>query len=110
MQVLMTMSIFWILYGIAGVFGFQNIPHKYKGYSWTKYYIRCQGISWLLIGIPWLVLYLLITFFFADTYIRISVVVLILLVLAIPAIIYTIRLEKRFKALLERETDHKTVG
>ena len=95
MQVIMSMSIFWILYGIAGVLGFQNIPHKYKLHSWTKHYIRCQGISWLMLGIPWLILYLLMTVCFADTHIRISVIILMLLVLAIPAVIYSIRLERK---------------
>ena len=30
MNVLLFMSVFWILYGIAGLLGFQNIPAKYK--------------------------------------------------------------------------------
>ena len=36
MNVLLFMSVFWILYGIAGLLGFQNIPAKYKEHSWTK--------------------------------------------------------------------------
>ena len=39
MDVLLIMSIFWIGYGILGIFGIQNIPAKYKGHSWTKDYI-----------------------------------------------------------------------
>lgn len=105
MQVMMFMSIFWILYGIAGVLGFQNIPTKYKGYSWTRNYIRCQGISWLMLGLPWLVLYLLITCCFANRHISAGVVILIAIVLEIPAIIYTIIWEKKYKAILAKETD-----
>ena len=45
MNALLFMSVFWIIYGIAGIVGYQNIPSKYKGHSWTKDYIRCQGIT-----------------------------------------------------------------
>lgn len=40
MGVILVLSIFWIGYGIVGLIGFQNIPAKYKGHSWTKDYIR----------------------------------------------------------------------
>ena len=42
MKVLLFMSVFWTSYGIAGLFGYQNIPKKFEGYGWTKEYIRLQ--------------------------------------------------------------------
>ena len=105
MQVMMFMSVFWTLYGIAGLFGIQNIPSKYKGYTWTKEYIRCQGISWLMLGIPWLIFYLVHTFYLADKNIGAGVIVLILVLFAVPSIIYTIKWDKKFRDLLSRETN-----
>lgn len=104
MKVLLWLSIFWIIYGIAGLFGFQNIPTKYKGYSWTKGYIRCQGATWLILGIPLFAFYILRTYFFADANIHFGVVVLIILVLAIPSLIFTIIWEKKYKVLLAGKT------
>ena len=103
MQVMMFMSIFWILYGIAGLFGIQHIPAKYKGYSWTKKYIRHQGISWLMIGVPWFVLYLIYTFCTAYQNISDIIIILIAIMLAIPSIIYTIIWTIKFDNLLSKE-------
>ena len=55
MNVLLYLGIFWTLYGLAGLLGWQRINNKYKGYDWTKKYIRCLGISWLMLGIPCLI-------------------------------------------------------
>ena len=55
MNVLLYFGIFWTLYGLAGLLGWQRINNKYKGYDWTKKYIRCLGISWLMLGIPCLI-------------------------------------------------------
>lgn len=38
MDVTLFLNIIWIIYGIAGLLGYQNIPKKYKGYSWTVQY------------------------------------------------------------------------
>lgn len=62
MIVLLSLGIFWTLYGVAGFLGFQRISERYKRKSWTKEYIQSCGIRWLMIGIPWIVLYLLCFF------------------------------------------------
>lgn len=63
MMVLLSLGIFWTLYGVAGLLGFQRINERYKRKSWTKKYIQSCGIGWLMIGIPWIVLYLLCFFY-----------------------------------------------
>lgn len=104
MDVLFVMSIFWIGYGILGLFGIQNIPAKYKGHSWTKDYIRKQGITWLIVGVPWLAFYFVRTLLFPDTDLNTGIELLILIVLSLPALITTIIWEKKYKALLAAET------
>ena len=108
MNVLLFMSGFWILYGIAGLLGFQNIPAKYKGHSWTKDYIRKQGVTWLVLGLPWLGFYLVRTFVLAEANISTGMAVVILLLLAVPALITTIILERKYKAMLSAEADRKS--
>ena len=108
MNVILVMSVFWILYGIAGLLGFQNIPAKYKGHSWTKDYIRKQGVTWLVLGLPWLGFYVARTFFLAEANISTGMAVVILLLLAVPALITTIIWEREYKALLSAEADRKS--
>ncbi len=103
MNVLLFMSVFWILYGIAGLLGFQNIPTKYKGHSWTKDYIRSQGLTWLILGLPWFGFYLIRTFLLTESGISTGMSVVILLLLSIPALIVSIVFEKKYKAMLAAE-------
>lgn len=103
MKVLLFMSIFWTLYGIAGLFGIQNIPSKFKGYSWTKEYIRCQGITWLMLGVPLLVLYLIVNRFVPESEIHADILTFSVIILAIPSIIYSFVWEKKYERLLENE-------
>lgn len=104
MNVLLFMSVFWILYGIAGLLGFQNIPAKYKGHSWTKDYIRSQGLNWFILGLPWFGFYLVRTFLLAEAAITSGMSVVILLLLSIPALILSVIYEKKYKAMLAAET------
>jgi len=104
MNVLLFMSVFWILYGIAGLLGFQNIPTKYKGHSWTKDYIRSQGLTWLILGLPWFGFYLVRTFLLAEADITTGLSIVILLLLSIPAVVVSIIYEKKYKAMLAAET------
>ena len=108
MGVILVLSIFWIGYGIAGLIGFQNIPAKYKGHSWTKDYIRKQGVTWLVLGLPWLGFYVARTFFLAEANISTGMAIVILLLLAVPALITTIILERKYKAMLSAEADRKS--
>lgn len=89
-------GVFWTVYGAAGLLGFQIIPEKYKGHDWTKGYIHRRGASWIMLGVPWLVLCMI-------SYGRDmskTAVMFLLLVLAIPALGYAFFLERKYKALL----------
>ena len=101
MKVLLFMSVFWTLYGIAGLFGFQNIPKKFKGYSWTKEYIHHQGISWLMLGVPLLVLYWVVNHFIPEKDINAELLVIVMLVLASPSVWYTFVWEKKYEKMLK---------
>ena len=49
-------STFWIVYGILGILGIQKIPEKYKYKSWTPDYTRMNGIGFVVFGISWFIL------------------------------------------------------
>lgn len=42
-NVILIMSAFWVIYGIAGILGFQVIRSEYRGHDWTKTYVRLLG-------------------------------------------------------------------
>ena len=99
MSVVLGLGIFWTLYGMTGVLGFQVIDEKHKNHDWTKKYICFRGISWLMIGSPWLILYLL-------AYVKhIDQLVMCLLILAcgIPSIVYSFANERKYTRLLKEK-------
>ena len=96
MNVLLYLGIFWTLYGLAGLLGWQRINNKYKGYDWTKKYIRCLGISWLMLGIPCLIFSRL----YEAGYNTRSMFVL-MCVCMLPSLIFTIAVEKKFNAKIK---------
>lgn len=108
MSVILSLSIFWIAYGFVSLMGFQNIPTKYKGHSWTKNYVRNQGMTWLILGLTWLGFYLVRTLLLREANISTGISVLILIILAAPALIVSILLDKKYKALLSAESDSKS--
>ena len=96
MNVLLYLGIFWTLYGLAGLLGWQRINNKYKGYDWTKKYIRCLGISWLMLGIPCLIFSRL----YEAGYNTRSMFVLMCFCM-LPSLIFTIVVEKKFNAKIK---------
>ena len=91
MNVLFVLGIFWTVYGMAGLLGWQRINDKYKGYDWTKKYIRCLGISWLMLGIPVIAFSKLHTPSCNESFLPLSLCML-------PSIIFTTVVEKKFSA------------
>lgn len=96
MKVILWLSIFWTLYGIAGILGFQVINEKYKNHDWTGSYIRRSGISWLMLGIPWLIIYLLS---------HGKDISWLLLLCAVPSVVYTMVNEQKYRHM-QKEDSH----
>lgn len=101
MKVLLWLGIFWTFYGIAGILGVQCIREEYKNKVWTKQYIRLCGMGWLMIGIPWLLLYA----FISHYNITWAITALFIVILSIPSIIFSICIEKKYKAELAKERE-----
>lgn len=101
MQVILGLGILWTLYGIAGIAGFQVIDEAYKHRDWTTDYIRMRGISWLMLGLPMLLLYLLVS----GRDLNRLVMCLLILLCGTPSLIYTVVKERAYKRLLREEAD-----
>ena len=99
MGTILVIGIIWTLYGLAGLFGIQKIPSKFKDKSWTKHYIRYQGISWLLLGIPWIVLDVITE----DKGFGMPVMLFLILACSLPGFVYTVILARRSTAKLKLE-------
>ena len=101
MNMILIMSTFWVIYGIAGILGFQIIRSEYKGHRWTKTYVRLLGVSWLMLGAPWL----LVDRIAVDTAANIGtgLLCIILLALAVPSIVFTCLIDKKYRNILENE-------
>lgn len=91
---LWVISVFWILYGIAGLLGFQNLPEKYKHKSWTPDYIRINGIGSLLLGVGWFILGFVLRAFLLPPLQALGLGVLF----ALPAIGYALYADRKTKA------------
>ena len=94
MQGPFVLALFWIVYGIVGIFGYQcSIPEKYKNQPWTKKYIRFRGLSWLLIGVPLVILCVIKR--------NTDISLMIVCICCIPSIIYSMMGERKYKAMLK---------
>lgn len=85
MITVLILSIFFIFYGILGLFGIQNIPEVYLDTEFAKSYKRFSGIGWLLLGIPYLVVWIVTH----NMGLPPLTIVLILLACGIPSLIFT---------------------
>lgn len=103
MNVIKGMSIFWILYGIAGLFGYQIIPSRFSGHSWTRAYIRSQGLAWILLGVPYFLLSFVLPSFFPDLVDSSGIVSILIIALGMPAFVYSLFADRKYKALLKKE-------
>lgn len=93
------LSIFWLIYGIGGLFGY-CVPKKYKGYSWSKNYSKEQGICWLMIAIPCLFITVLIKLAWIEVG---KNLLYILLLVCVPGIVYSFIIDKKYNTLLKEE-------
>lgn len=99
MNVILYLGVFWTIYGILGIFGFQVINEKYRNHDWTRSYIRYRGISWLMLGIPWLVIYLLAN----GKDISGPVLCSLLLLCGAPSIAYTMISERKYEHMIQEK-------
>ena len=97
MEILFAMSIFYICYGILGLFGKMVVPEKFKGYEWTKNYSKEQGFSYILIGIPWSILCYAFEKFDPGYVVMFSTIILT----ALPSFIYGIYIDKKYSKLIK---------
>ena len=93
MGVILGLGIFYTIYGCLGLMGVQNIPDEYKDKPWTKDYKKMRGISWLLLGIPFLILYIVDHFY----QLSFATFILALLIASVPSLYYTNKNEKIYK-------------
>lgn len=94
MNVILIMSAFWVIYGIAGILGFQIIRSEYRGHRWTKTYVR-------LLGVPWLLFDRIAVYTAAN--IGTGLLCIILLALAMPSIVFTFFIDKKYRNILKNE-------
>ena len=94
---LLFMGLVWLIYGAAGLLGFQNIPKTHQGHSWTKCYKRALGLSWLLLSIPCLILW------GVGQYQYVRHIVLLVFLCFLPSLIYTFLIDRKYKSLLKEE-------
>ncbi len=99
MITVLAFGIVWTVWGLIGILGFQVIPEKYKGKEWTKSYIRSQGVSWILLGIPWLIIYAVTH----DMGLETSTICIILVIAALPTLVYGIINDRKYKKLLKEQ-------
>ena len=100
-NMILIMSTFWVIYGIAGILGFQIIRSEYKGHRWTKTYVRLLGVSWLMLGVPWLLFDRIAVHTAAN--IGTGLLCIILLALAMPSIAFTCLIDKKYRNILKNE-------
>ena len=98
MEILLAMSIFYIGYGILGLFGKMNIPEKLQNQEWTKNYIREMAVANILLGIPWLILY----FVFGQYDPGYVMMFLLIILLALPSLVNIIRIERKYNNLSKK--------
>lgn len=98
MTVLFLMSIFYIIYGIFGLFGKINIPKKFKGYKWTKDYTKISGVSYLLLGFPWLILSIAFSLYNPGY----GKMILFVILCSLPALIFSIYNEIKYLKMIKK--------
>ena len=104
---MLALGIVWILYGIAGIFGFGHVSKRFRGYVWTNDYIRAQGISFIMLGAAFVALYLVNVFFFIGKQIGVGFEILLLSVFVTPSFAYMTMYEKKYRAMAAKRKGGK---
>ena len=99
MEVLFMMGVFYLGYGILGLFWKMNITEKFKCHEWTKNYSREIAISQFILAITWLVL----SYVFGKIEIGYGMMFLVIVLSALPSLIYVIIIEHKYRKLLKKK-------
>lgn len=98
MDVLLLMGAVWTVYGLLGLAGWQVIPEKYRHRRWTRRYVRGLGLSWLMLGLPWMLAGLLAR----NARLPWPGQCAVMLLVALPSLVYTWALDRRYARRLRR--------
>ena len=99
MSVILILGIFYTIRGIAGMMGHSIVREEYEGYCWTKEYKKSIGISYLILGVPYIILG---ACGILDGIKLLHGIVLILLT-SIPSFVYSLYIDKKYKVKYESE-------
>ena len=91
-------SVVYSIYGCLGLLGYQVIPQKYKGTECEKEYKRFRGISWLLIGVPWFLVHLILL----NREFSIIGMAVLMIGTSIPGIVFSVIGERKYRNLLNK--------
>ena len=54
-RIMIIVGLFWTIEGLFKLAGLQQIDPKFQGYSWTERYKKRISISWLLLGVLYII-------------------------------------------------------
>lgn len=94
-------GVFWIIYGTLGLFGVQVIPERHRNREWTKQYKKARGIGWLLIGIPWCILYAAVPLLVEPGSVTTGFLCVLLILCSLPGMVYSFMSERKYNAMLQ---------
>jgi hypothetical protein len=86
-------------YGLAGKMGFLSVAQEYRNRDWTREYCRDRGQSWLLLGVPWALLGLVLQWWDLPWPVTAAGMAL----LGIPAVRHSLRTEAKYQDKLAKE-------
>ena len=101
MKVVMWLGVAYCIYGLLYLLGLPHVAPRYRNRTWTRKYQRTCGIGWLMIGIPWLGLYV----FSMTCQMATPLLATLIVVLALPSILYGFLSEKRFRKIAAGEDE-----
>lgn len=100
-MIYLMLGIVWTVYGVCGLFGLGFAPKQYRGQEWEKKYIRHIGISYIMIGVGWMMLYSMILRYDIPS----STSVGAGLGCALPGLIYCVYTDRKYKWKRKPDTD-----
>ena len=98
MNVLLALGGVYTAYGLLGLAGWQRLPAPYRGHRWTGRYTRRLGVSWLMLGLPWLAVWALLR----TAPPAWPMVCAVIVGVSLPSLVYTWALDRRYRKWTRR--------